>query len=71
MTLPIEYLLLEMREHQHLPGMPRIQGGTTTATCLHCGQRGSVRPGRRGKVQPVSGVENALMADCAGADAPT
>ncbi len=64
MTLPIEHLLLQMREHQHLPGMPRIRGRTATATCLHCGERGSVRAGRRGYVQPVPGVESALQINC-------
>ncbi len=65
MTLPIERLLLQMRERQHLPGMPRIQGKTATATCLRCGERGSVRARRRGQTQPVRGEASALLADCA------
>ncbi len=64
MTLPIEHLLLQMREHQHLPGMPRIRGKMATATCLRCGERASVRAGRRGQVRATNDVGRALLADC-------
>jgi hypothetical protein len=37
MARGIELILLGMRDHHHLPGMPRIAGTTTTASCLQCG----------------------------------
>ncbi len=67
MALPIEFLLLQMREHQHLPGMPRIHGKTTTATCLRCGAWGSVEARPRRRRQPLPHTGRALLADCAAA----
>jgi hypothetical protein len=35
---------LGMRDHHHLPGMPRIAGTNTALSCMHCGLSRAVVP---------------------------
>jgi hypothetical protein len=64
MSCGIEVLLLGMREHRHLPGMPRIVGTTTTASCLHCNDGCAVDEGPDGQALVDSCRGTALTTDC-------
>jgi hypothetical protein len=64
MACGIEIVLLRMREHQHLPSMPRIVGATTWARCLHCGDGCAVEEGPDGEAHLDSCRGSALTVDC-------
>jgi hypothetical protein len=64
MARGIELLLLEMREHHHLPNMPRIADSTTTVSCLRCGDGCSVEEGPDGEALRESCAGTALEYDC-------